>query len=70
MYLAILIIVNIFGTLGYAEEEFWSGVLKLGATVVFIICSVVFVCGKGPAGKLPPTSSPTATIGGQQFPPN
>ena len=26
-----IVIINIFGTLGYAEEEFWSSCLKLGA---------------------------------------
>lgn len=26
-----IIIINIFGTLGYAEEEFWSSCLKLTA---------------------------------------
>lgn len=32
-----IIIVNIFGTLGYAEEEFWSSCLKLLVTLMFII---------------------------------
>jgi yeast amino acid transporter len=45
-----IIIVNIFGTLGYAEEEFWSSVLKLGATVVFMIIAFVLVLGGGPSG--------------------
>lgn len=40
-----------FGTLGYAEEEFWSSCLKLGATVVFMIIALVLVCGGGPAGS-------------------
>lgn len=43
-----IIIVNIFGTLGYAEEEFWSAVIKLGATVVFMIIALVLVLGGGP----------------------
>ncbi|KAI1174220.1 amino acid permease-domain-containing protein [Nemania sp. FL0916] len=33
--------VNIFGTLGYAEEEFWSSLIKLSATVIFIIISFI-----------------------------
>lgn len=41
-------IINIFGTLGYAEEEFWSSAFKLGATVIFIIIAIVLVCGGGP----------------------
>lgn len=36
-----LIIINIFGTLGYAEEEFWSSLLKLCAIVIFIIIGVI-----------------------------
>ncbi|KAL8653796.1 MAG: hypothetical protein Q9226_003696 [Calogaya cf. arnoldii] len=46
----ILIIINIFGTLGYAEEEFWSSLLKLCAIVLFIIIGIVLCAGGGPAG--------------------
>ena len=46
-----IVIVNIFGTLGYAEEEFWSACLKLGATIVFMIISLVMVVGGGPEGS-------------------
>jgi amino acid transporter len=45
-----IIIVNVFGTLGYAEEEFWAGCLKLAATIIFMIIAVVLVCGGGPKG--------------------
>ncbi|GAP92264.1 putative amino-acid permease inda1 [Rosellinia necatrix] len=47
-----IIIVNIFGTLGYAEEEFWSSVIKLSATVIFLIISFILVLGGGPSGGL------------------
>jgi amino acid transporter len=43
-----IIAVNVFGTLGYAEEEFWSGFLKLSAIVIFIIIALVLVLGGGP----------------------
>ncbi|KAJ9113580.1 hypothetical protein QFC20_001932 [Naganishia adeliensis] len=46
-----IIVVNIFGTLGYAEEEFWSSCLKLLVTMMFIIAGIVFICGGGPAGS-------------------
>lgn len=46
-----IIIINIFGTLGYAEEEFWASVLKLGAIVVFMIIAFVLVLGGGPSGS-------------------
>ncbi|RFU27730.1 hypothetical protein B7463_g8606, partial [Scytalidium lignicola] len=36
--------------LGYAEEEFWSSVLKLGAIVSFMIIALILVCGGGPSG--------------------
>ncbi|WYZ35717.1 hypothetical protein EsH8_X_000364 [Colletotrichum jinshuiense] len=44
-----IIIVNIFGTLGYAEEEFWSSLLKLSAIVIFMIVAFILVLGGGPA---------------------
>lgn len=50
VFLAAIIIVNIFGALGYAEEEFWSSCFKLAATVIFMIIAVVLVCGAGPSG--------------------
>ncbi|KAI1823949.1 amino acid permease-domain-containing protein [Xylaria intraflava] len=43
-----IIFVNVFGTLGYAEEEFWSAIIKLSATVIFIIISFILVLGGGP----------------------
>jgi len=48
VFMFILLIVNVFGTLGYAEEEFWSSCLKLSATVIFIIIAFVCVMGGGP----------------------
>ncbi|KAM0427910.1 hypothetical protein ACHAPT_007369 [Fusarium lateritium] len=48
IFLILIIIINLFGTLGFAEEEFWSSVLKLSATVAFIIIALVLVCGGGP----------------------
>ncbi|KAI0454199.1 amino acid permease/ SLC12A domain-containing protein [Xylaria acuta] len=44
-----IIFVNVFGTLGYAEEEFWSALIKLSATVIFIIISFILVLGGGPS---------------------
>ncbi|KAK5651219.1 hypothetical protein OQA88_12726 [Cercophora sp. LCS_1] len=51
VFLVFIIAINVFGTLGYAEEEFWSSCLKLGATIVFMIIALVLVCGGGPAGS-------------------
>ncbi|KAI1636662.1 amino acid permease/ SLC12A domain-containing protein [Biscogniauxia mediterranea] len=50
VFFVFIIIVNVFGTLGYAEEEFWASMLKLMATVVFIIIAFVCVLGGGPEG--------------------
>jgi amino acid transporter len=47
-----IIVINIFGTLGYAEEEFWSSCLKLSATVIFMIIALVCVLGGGPSSGL------------------
>ncbi|KAI0515169.1 amino acid permease/ SLC12A domain-containing protein [Xylaria bambusicola] len=50
VFWAFIIFVNVFGTLGYAEEEFWSSLIKLSATVIFIIIAFVLVLGGGPSG--------------------
>ena len=36
-----IVFINVFGTLGYAEEEFVSSLLKLAAIVIFMIIGVV-----------------------------
>ncbi|KAH0599671.1 hypothetical protein MHUMG1_02461 [Metarhizium humberi] len=48
VFLAAIIIINLFGALGYAEEEFVSSVFKLLATVIFMIIAFVLVLGGGP----------------------
>lgn len=52
IFFVAILIVNVFGTLGYAEEEFWSAVIKLSATVVFMIIAFVLVLGGGPKGGM------------------
>jgi amino acid transporter len=47
--LIVIIVISIFGVLGYAEEEFWVSLLKLVTIVVFLFMGVIFVCGGGPA---------------------
>lgn len=49
VFLVIIIIVNIFGVLGYAEEEFWVALLKLATIIVFLFMGLIFVCGGGPS---------------------
>ncbi|TDZ25409.1 Amino-acid permease inda1 [Colletotrichum orbiculare MAFF 240422] len=44
-----IIVINTFGTLGYAEEEFWSSLLKLSAIVIFMIIAFILVLGGGPS---------------------
>jgi amino acid transporter len=51
VFLIALTLISCFGTLGYAEEEFWSSFLKLSAIVIFIIIGLVLVLGGGPAGS-------------------
>ncbi|KAK5997341.1 Amino-acid permease inda1 [Cladobotryum mycophilum] len=50
IFLVAIIVINVFGTLGYAEEEFWASCFKLAATVIFMIIALVLVCGGGPKG--------------------
>jgi len=47
-----IIVINVFGVLGYAEEEFWSSCLKLSATVIFMIIALVLVLGGGPSSGI------------------
>ncbi|KAK0390810.1 hypothetical protein NLU13_0313 [Sarocladium strictum] len=49
VFLVGLTIITCFGTLGYAEEEFWSSCLKLAAIVTFLFIGVVCVAGGGPS---------------------
>jgi amino acid transporter len=49
VFLIGLTIITCFGTLGYAEEEFWSSALKLTAIVTFIFIGLICVCGGGPS---------------------
>ncbi|KAK7454000.1 Amino-acid permease inda1 [Stygiomarasmius scandens] len=45
----VITFVCLFGTLGYAEEEFWSSCLKLLICVMFIFIGIICVCGGGPS---------------------
>ena len=49
MFLVAIILVNIFGVLGFGEEEFWSSLLKLCTIVIFLITALVLVLGGGPS---------------------
>ncbi|KAG6810314.1 hypothetical protein H0H92_012468 [Tricholoma furcatifolium] len=44
----LIIFICVFGTLGYAEEEFWSACLKLLVIIMFAFVGVVCICGGGP----------------------
>jgi len=50
IFFLIIILASAFGTLGYAEEEFWSSCLKLFVVVMFIFIGIVCICGGGPSG--------------------
>ncbi|KAH8830061.1 APC amino acid permease [Flagelloscypha sp. PMI_526] len=45
----VILIFSIFGTLGFAEEEFWSSVLKLTVLIMFLFLGVVCITGGGPS---------------------
>ncbi|KAK9893750.1 hypothetical protein P389DRAFT_155558 [Cystobasidium minutum MCA 4210] len=49
IFAALVIIVNLFGALGFAEEEFWSSCLKLLVIFIFLFAALVFVLGGGPS---------------------
>ena len=52
VFLVVIIFINIFGVMGYAEEEFWSSLIKLTTVVIFIIIGLIFVCGGGPSNGM------------------
>lgn len=41
VFLVAIVVINVFGVLGFAEEEFWSSVLKLAAVVIFMIIGLI-----------------------------
>ncbi|KAJ4344855.1 Amino-acid permease inda1 [Didymosphaeria variabile] len=47
-----IVLINVWGTLGYAEEEFWSSLIKLSATVIFMFIAFILVLGGGPKSGL------------------
>jgi amino acid transporter len=47
-----IIIVCVFGVLGYAEEEFWVALLKLMTVIIFMIMALIFVLGGGPSNGI------------------
>lgn len=49
VFLIAIIILNMFGTMGYAEEEFWAACFKLTSISIFMIIALVLVCGGGPS---------------------
>jgi yeast amino acid transporter len=51
IFLLVILVFNVFGVLGYAEEEFWASLLKLSAVVIFMIIAFVLVLGGAPANN-------------------
>jgi amino acid transporter len=49
LFLVTIVIINAFGVLGFAEEEFWASVLKLAAICIFMFIALILVCGGGPS---------------------
>ncbi|KAK7453997.1 Amino-acid permease inda1 [Stygiomarasmius scandens] len=49
IFWVLIIIACVFGTLGYAEEEFWSSCLKLLVAIMFTFIGIVLICGGGPS---------------------
>ncbi|KAI9845902.1 MAG: Amino-acid permease inda1 [Sclerophora amabilis] len=49
VFLVAIVIINIFGVLGYGEEEFWTSILKLATIIIFIFTGIILVCGGGPS---------------------
>ncbi|KAG6836724.1 hypothetical protein H0H93_004387 [Arthromyces matolae] len=52
IFWVVTVIICLFGTLGFAEEEFWSACLKLLVVVMFVFIGVICICGGGPSGGM------------------
>lgn len=48
IFIAAIVIVSLFGVLGYGEEEFWASLLKLSTVIIFMVTGLVLVLGGGP----------------------
>lgn len=48
IFFLFILLINVFGVLGYGEEEFWASLLKLSAVVTFMLIGLVMVLGGGP----------------------
>lgn len=42
VFYCIIVLVNVFGVLGFGESEFWASLLKLIAVVVFMFIALIF----------------------------
>jgi len=49
IFLVIVLVISVFGTLGFAEEEFFVSILKLVVISIVIITGIICICGGGPA---------------------
>jgi yeast amino acid transporter len=52
VFLLTIVAINIFGVLGYGEEEFWTAVLKTSTLGIFTVTGILLICGKGPSNGL------------------
>jgi amino acid transporter len=52
VFMIAIIVISLFGVLGYAEEEFWVSLLKLSTIIIFMFMGVIFACGGGPSNGM------------------
>lgn len=77
IFLLTIIAINVFGVLGFAEEEFWAAIIKLSAIVIFMIIALVLGELRGRYSRIlliilqflavDQKEAFTANIGGQDF---
>jgi amino acid transporter len=48
IFYVVILIAVVFGTIGFAEEEFWSSLLRIIVALIFLIIGIVCICGGGP----------------------
>lgn len=48
IFLAMIIVINLFGVRGYGEAEFIFSIIKVAAVIGFILLGIIIDCGGGP----------------------
>lgn len=49
--LVVVVVINLFGSRGFGETEFWFSLIKVLTIISLIFIGIAINCGAGPTGK-------------------